>query len=126
MPVTISPKRNTPSTEKMKKKSSISAPTFTNDGNENISVSMSFYSPLIDLTSFSNLVTRKTLTTRASCGPNLRNDIDYPPRLSIVMSTKDEQTTKQSNLFQPSVKYTVKPVESIFSVISAKNTPEKK
>jgi len=101
VPVTISLKRNTPNTEKMKKNRNISAPTFASEGKLKSKVSINFCKPLILRTNFSSLVTLKTLITRINCGPILKNERDYPPNESMEMSTREEQTTKKSNLFHP-------------------------
>lgn len=91
-------------------------------GNENINVSISFWSPLNLLNIRNNLVTLKTLKIRAICG-RIDKALDWlllVPVLASIISKTDAITTKKSNIFHPDKKYAL-PKALNFKTISQIN-----
>ena len=88
----------TPKIENIKNISINNKKTFKSDGIENMIVYIIACRPSAFPASLITLVTRKTLITRASCGPALNHSIP-PPITSRKISKIDEITTKKSNLF---------------------------
>lgn len=81
----------------MKYNKNINADTFNNAGNENIAVSINFFSPYSYFTNLNNLVTLKTLKTLANYGPDLRKETELLPLKFKIISKIDVRTTKKSN-----------------------------
>ena len=114
----------TPNTEYIKNTKPNKAPTFIKEGNENNSVSISFYNPCIDFTSFKSLVTLKTRIIRASYGPTLRKEILFPIEFNTRSITL-ESTINKSNLFQEDYKYPLMPIAIILRINSIIKTAVK-
>ena len=98
-PDLTSPNMKTPKMENMKKMSINKKKTFKSDGIENMIVYIIAWRPSAFPASLITLVTRRTLITRASCGPALSHSNELLPITSRKISKMDEITTKKSNLF---------------------------